>query len=797
MATTLPGTTGDTQLDSLLASVNTSGGAPSGDTIDKLVSKAAAPPDMSQRKKDEADVTAAGAAEIKEAGREQESLRDFVKNNPYPQVNVQPWTQKPPQANPVKEFGSWASALGILAGALTKTPLASSLNASASAMSAIRKNDLDAYDKAYQAWKDNTDLALKQTEWAAKSYANALDVMKTDFTLGMTKWTTAATLAQDKAAMHLADVETMQRYSDHLLTAVSTGYDIMDKVKAHADELAQTTATMQAFFADHPEYGINPKDPQMAQKAGLWAQVNPKGALELRDALSAQKGHEKALESGKDKVQEFIAERRSEYEATHGAGSYTTDMELADIKAYNQAGAKGAGKPVTLSNLEAQRVEQLTKGDPSKGIAPMSFEDAEAQVVRSRKKAEAEGTAAGKPPTMQQLEAQAVQENIKSSGSVTAALAKVTKDIAQAKAQNKPLTESQLAAQATLQYAKDHNVPIYEAVQAVDRAKRGGETTNQLQASLISAEIAKGGDPIKTAQKYAQAFKGAENLSQVEAALVEDKVAKGEDPVKALQTVTAAIHPQTATARSQYAIAQQVAQANIDAEEARRKSAGEPPMTEQDKAKYTLDAVEDVRKGVGAAGNIANGPMGKTVTALNVAVDHLSALSNLGDALNNGDIQAANRIKNALGAEFGDADITNYKVAADIIGTELQKAVSGGALGVTDREEVRSELSRVQSWDQIQGAIKTFKRLMAGQMRGQWSTYQTNSKRGDFQNYLLPNTQKALGVDQSVPTPPGLADAPDNTIHYGTDPATGMKRGYIKLGPLMLPADMGYVDGGQ
>ena len=353
MADKLPGTTGDSQLDNILASVNSGSATTPTDSIDKLVARSAAPPDMAQRKKDEDAVLSANAGATKEVDKERQSLADFVKANPYPQPNVKPWTQQPPQPNPMKAFGSWASALGILAGALTKTPLMSSLNASAAAMSAIRKNDLDTYDKAYKVWQDNTELAIRQTEWAAKSYANALDVMKTDQTLGMQKWTLAATLAQDRAAMHLTDVQTMQQYTDHLLNTVDKGYDIRDKVKAHADELSQTTSVMQSFFTDHPEYGINPKDPQLAQKAAAWAQQNPKGAVELRDAFAAQKGHEKALESGKDKTQEFIAERRTEYEALHGPGSYTTDMELRDTREYTTSLGKGTStaKEVDLSDI--------------------------------------------------------------------------------------------------------------------------------------------------------------------------------------------------------------------------------------------------------------------------------------------------------------------------------------------------------------------------------------------------------------------------------------------------------------
>ncbi len=130
-------------------------------------------------------------------GEQRQETKAFDASHPFPQPDIKPWTAKPPENNPIQRFGSWASAFGVLAGAITKTGLASSLNASAAAMNAMRKNDLDAYDEAKTAWKENTDIAIKQAEWEAKSYQHGWDLMEKDQAAGLSQLEIAAEQAHN------------------------------------------------------------------------------------------------------------------------------------------------------------------------------------------------------------------------------------------------------------------------------------------------------------------------------------------------------------------------------------------------------------------------------------------------------------------------------------------------------------------------------------------------------------------------------------------------------------------------
>ena len=92
----------------------------------------------------------------------QAAMAKFEAEHPEPKpVHLEAWTKKPPEPDPVRQFGSVASGLARLAGALTRTPLTTALNASAEAMKAMRTNDLRAYEDAKSTWKENADIALK------------------------------------------------------------------------------------------------------------------------------------------------------------------------------------------------------------------------------------------------------------------------------------------------------------------------------------------------------------------------------------------------------------------------------------------------------------------------------------------------------------------------------------------------------------------------------------------------------------------------------------------------------------
>lgn len=99
----------------------------------------------------------------------------------------QPWNADQERANrirgPFENFGSAGMIFAMFASLATRTPMTSALNAGAAAMNSIRESDEKGYDKAYQAWKDNTTLALKQFDVERQVFQDSEKLLTTDVTL--------------------------------------------------------------------------------------------------------------------------------------------------------------------------------------------------------------------------------------------------------------------------------------------------------------------------------------------------------------------------------------------------------------------------------------------------------------------------------------------------------------------------------------------------------------------------------------------------------------------------------------
>lgn len=96
-----------------------------------------------------------------------------------PPVNVEKWDAAKETAahttDPLQSFGSAASIFAVLASAFTHTPAINAMNGMAAGINAIHAGDEEAYKRAYEAWKENTDLALKRHDAMMEDYKVALE----------------------------------------------------------------------------------------------------------------------------------------------------------------------------------------------------------------------------------------------------------------------------------------------------------------------------------------------------------------------------------------------------------------------------------------------------------------------------------------------------------------------------------------------------------------------------------------------------------------------------------------------
>lgn len=154
-----------------------------------------------------------------------------------------------------------------------------------------------------------------------------------------------------------------------------------------------------------------------------------------------------------------------------------------------------------------------------------------------------------------------------------------------------------------------------------------------------------------------------------------------------------------------------------------------------------------------------SGTQGNVVRSMNVGIDHLATLNQLVSDLNNGDLQAVNRLANVYKAQTGQTGPTNFEAAKKIVGDEIAKAIVGSTNAAQDRQAMQEALAATNSPQQLQGVIQTFTKLMAGQLGGLKRQYSTSTMRDDFEKFLSPNAKSALeGGAFRVPIRTGLVN---------------------------------------
>lgn len=131
-------------------------------------------------------VKAARAAQAATDDKGEKDIGDaYQKIEPYK-------PEKAPQAkdfqtSPLNQFGSVGSLFAVLASGFTHQPAINSMNAMAGAIKAVQAGDLEGYKTAYDAWKDNTQLALDRHKLQHEDYQDALSLAKTNTDLADAK----------------------------------------------------------------------------------------------------------------------------------------------------------------------------------------------------------------------------------------------------------------------------------------------------------------------------------------------------------------------------------------------------------------------------------------------------------------------------------------------------------------------------------------------------------------------------------------------------------------------------------
>lgn len=162
------------------------------------------------------------------------------------------------------------------------------------------------------------------------------------------------------------------------------------------------------------------------------------------------------------------------------------------------------------------------------------------------------------------------------------------------------------------------------------------------------------------------------------------------------------------------------------------------------------------------------GSVGQQALAFNTAIRHIGVLGDAIDNLNNGKMQIANRLGNAIKVQFGNDEVTNFNTAKTYLAGELAKGFGGGVATDSSRSEANAILAPYQSPEQLKGGIQTAVDLLRGKVGEQENAYQNTVKRPIS---LLSNDAHAVLQKMGMEKPPAgvTVTDPRGSIHTFPD----------------------------
>ena len=124
---------------------------------------------------------------------------------------------------------------------------------------------------------------------------------------------------------------------------------------------------------------------------------------------------------------------------------------------------------------------------------------------------------------------------------------------------------------------------------------------------------------------------------------------------------------------------------------------------------------------------------------------HLDSMNKLIDALQNGDIKAANKVFNFFRTQLGDTNVTNFETAKQVVANEVVRAISavGGTSALADRQEAARIFDAAKTPAMLKESIGVLQDLISSKVDTARGFYQTATGRDDFDKLIAPTTISA------------------------------------------------------
>jgi hypothetical protein len=175
------------------------------------------------------------------------------------------------------------------------------------------------------------------------------------------------------------------------------------------------------------------------------------------------------------------------------------------------------------------------------------------------------------------------------------------------------------------------------------------------------------------------------------------------------------------------------------------------------------------------------GKMGETLTAFNIAIKHTDQLLSAATALDNGDLQLANRIGNAWATATGSPAPTEFNGIRNAVAGEIAKAFKGAGASDQEIKQIVDTINQSQSPQQLIGVANQY-RTALGSKRDVLKQQYEQGLQGQ------PNFGEANAAPPTAPATPGGLKAKANAIQSGYVRIQDSKGGLHDIPKQNLPA---------
>lgn len=304
-------------------------------------------------------------------------MAEAFKRESASREDLKPWNaeleQAKHQTNVWEAFGSPGFLVAMLGSAFAAMPMNAALQAGGAAIEAKNRNDKEGYDRAFEAWQQNTELAIKRHAMEHEELDDIYKISSKDMEMGLARLKEHMLKYDDQRGLALLEAGMLPEYWQAKESEARAYEDIAKakleviKSKAIQDEVAElqkkpgyegpggqfralteTLHKMKEAETVRYGYGAHPtKEGMIYEIARGYKELRKAEGAEVSDEEADLYARRKVAEAGKtasptETKEKSIARIRDEYKKKMEAAGTPVTEEQADRYARRQVAESGA-----------------------------------------------------------------------------------------------------------------------------------------------------------------------------------------------------------------------------------------------------------------------------------------------------------------------------------------------------------------------------------------------------------------------------------------------------------------------